>query len=188
MENRIIAKSECSKNMLIIFRLVPIVVGIFSISTCVYWESAFRGDGGFYASLIIGALLIGFGVYFLFKGWQQGIYVTEKNVYGTTVWGKRVDIPLDSVSAVSLTGIFSGVSVASSSGRISFLFVENKDEIFTTISNLIQNRQGNKVQSVTPSVERQTAADEIKQFKELLDSGIITQEEFDTKKKEILGL
>ncbi len=31
-------------------------------------------------------------------------------------------------------------------------------------------------------------ADEIKKFKELLDSGIITQEEFDAKKKQLLGL
>ncbi len=32
------------------------------------------------------------------------------------------------------------------------------------------------------------AADEIKKFKELLDSGAITQEEFNLKKKQILGL
>lgn len=31
-------------------------------------------------------------------------------------------------------------------------------------------------------------ADELKKFKELLDSGVITQEEFDTKKKQLLGL
>lgn len=31
-------------------------------------------------------------------------------------------------------------------------------------------------------------ADEIKKYKELLDSGIITQEEFDAKKKQLLGL
>ena len=33
-----------------------------------------------------------------------------------------------------------------------------------------------------------SAAEQIKQFKELLDSGIITQEEFDAKKKQLLGL
>ena len=31
-------------------------------------------------------------------------------------------------------------------------------------------------------------AEELKQFKELLDMGIITQEEFDAKKKQLLGL
>ena len=33
-----------------------------------------------------------------------------------------------------------------------------------------------------------SAADELKKFKELLDSGVITQEEFDEKKKQLLGL
>ena len=33
-----------------------------------------------------------------------------------------------------------------------------------------------------------SAADELKKFKELLDTGIITQEEFDSKKKELLGI
>ena len=33
-----------------------------------------------------------------------------------------------------------------------------------------------------------STADELKKFKELLDSGIITQEEFDAKKKQLLGL
>lgn len=40
----------------------------------------------------------------------------------------------------------------------------------------------------TPQVASSSAADEIKKFKELLDSCIITQEEFDAKKKQLLGL
>jgi hypothetical protein len=37
-------------------------------------------------------------------------------------------------------------------------------------------------------VQAYSPADEIKKFKELLDMGAITQEEFDAKKKQILGL
>lgn len=37
-------------------------------------------------------------------------------------------------------------------------------------------------------VQQASAADELKKFKELLDIGVITQEEFDSKKKELLGL
>ena len=33
-----------------------------------------------------------------------------------------------------------------------------------------------------------SSADEIKKFKDLLDSGVITQEEFNAKKKQLLGL
>lgn len=37
-------------------------------------------------------------------------------------------------------------------------------------------------------VQEVSSADEIKKFKELLDQGIISQEEFDAKKKQLLGL
>ena len=33
-----------------------------------------------------------------------------------------------------------------------------------------------------------SAADELKKYKELVDEGVITQEEFDEKKKQLLGL
>lgn len=46
-----------------------------------------------------------------------------------------------------------------------------------------QLNNGGVTQNVTISV-----ADELKQFKELLDMGVITQEEFDAKKKQLLGL
>ena len=39
-----------------------------------------------------------------------------------------------------------------------------------------------------PSNAGQSAADELKKYKDLLESGTITQEEFDAKKKQILGL
>lgn len=38
-----------------------------------------------------------------------------------------------------------------------------------------------------PAVQTETV-DALKQYKDLLDSGVITQEEFDAKKKQILGL
>ncbi len=37
-------------------------------------------------------------------------------------------------------------------------------------------------------VQQKSAADEILKFKQLLDAGIITQDEFEAKKKELLGL
>ena len=43
----------------------------------------------------------------------------------------------------------------------------------------------NKSESTTNSV---STADELKKFKDLLDNGVITQEEFDAKKKQLLGL
>ena len=39
-----------------------------------------------------------------------------------------------------------------------------------------------------PSVQKDNKFDEVKKYKELLDSGIITEEEFNKKKTELLGL
>ncbi len=55
-----------------------------------------------------------------------------------------------------------------------------KDYIEGIIINRSKN-QGTVVQQVSP-------AEELKKFKELLDMGAISQEEFDAKKKQILGL
>lgn len=116
------------------------------------------------------------------------LIVTNKRVYGKTVFGRRVDLPLDSISAVG-TGIMKSIAVTSASGAIKFSLIENKDSVHKAISDLLIERQ--EKQPVAPVVKQEIAksdADELKKYKDLLDSGIITQEEFDTKKKQILGL
>ncbi|MBO5122330.1 MAG: SHOCT domain-containing protein [Oscillospiraceae bacterium] len=42
--------------------------------------------------------------------------------------------------------------------------------------------------SATTIIQAASSADELKKYKELLDSGVITQEEFDAKKKQLMGL
>ena len=37
-------------------------------------------------------------------------------------------------------------------------------------------------------IQQASAADELKKFKDLLDMGVISQDEFDAKKKQLLGL
>ena len=115
------------------------------------------------------------------------ITVTDKRVYGTDVASKRVDLPLDSISAVG-TSSFSGLAVSTASGSLKFTMLKNRDELHETISNLLVLRQ-DKVASATIKPEiPQSNADELKKYKDLLDSGIITQEEFDAKKKQLLGM
>lgn len=57
--------------------------------------------------------------------------------------------------------------------------------VFFITDKSIQNKVINS--SIAP-VQANNKFDEVRKFKELLDSGIITQEEFNTKKKELLGL
>ena len=119
------------------------------------------------------------------------IVVTDKRVYGRASFGRRVDLPFDLISAVSTSSLLKGVTVSTSSGKIAFVGLSNAFEIYKSISNLLIERQIKQETNNTNTIKHeipQNNADELKKYKELLDSGVITQEEFDAKKKQLLGL
>lgn len=197
MEEKILIKGEKNTNQ-ILFAFVPsvvlFVIGLIlmELATVVFSQShrydvAWELCGNLSVFLFVlsaGALAV--GAVFAF-GWSRSEFtVTNQRVCGIAAFGKRVDLPLDSVSAVG-TSFLNGIDVGTSSGRLRFKFMKNNAEIHTALSKLIVERQKNNNQA---TVQRNVAsnADEVKKFKELLDSGIITQEEFDKKKKQLLGL
>ena len=97
-------------------------------------------------------------------------------------------MPIDSISAVGSCWP-NGIAIATSSGRISFLMIKNRDEIHKCVSDLLIERQSKPTSTTTIKQEiPQSNADELKKYKELFDGGIITQEEFNAKKKQLLGL
>lgn len=111
------------------------------------------------------------------------ITITDRRVCGKTCFGRSVDLPIDSISAVG-SSLFNGIAVSTSSGKVSFLFIEDSKGIRELLCQLLIDRQ-EKQQSVTLAA---STPDELKKYKELLDGGIITQEEFDAKKKQLLNL
>lgn len=70
----------------------------------------------------------------------------------------------------------SNVSIQPMSG-VNYVPVDNQSNV-----NIQQVRQG------LPAQVTFSPAEELKKFKELVDMGVITQEEFDKKKKDLLGL
>lgn len=147
------------------------------------------------------------GIVFALITWKISSYkmtVTDMRIFGKTSFGRRVDLPLDSISAIG-TSVFKGIAVATSSGKIKFAFIKNRDEIHKVISDLLIERQNSSIkQAAKPAFQpvpnsfanipavavngTVNGTEEIKKYKELLDNGIITQEEFDAKKKQLLGL
>ena len=130
--------------------------------------------------------LIAFQIY---KGWSKiELTVSDKRVYGCAAFGKRVDLPLDAISAVG-TGAFHSIAITTASGAVKFFMMDNCEEIHSTVSKLLVDRQNKPIASLNIKQEvPQSNADELRKYKELLDMGIITQEEFDAKKKQLLGL
>ena len=124
-------------------------------------------------------------IYLWLKSYE--LTITDKRAYGFAAFGKRVDLPVDSITAIGL-GWLKSIKITTASGRISFLLIKNRDEMYETISKLIVERQNKETKTETVVKQETSNADEIKKYKDLLDSGVITQEEFDAKKKQLLGL
>ena len=70
------------------------------------------------------------------------IVVTDKRISGRDAFGRRVDLPLDSVTSVATTSFFTnGISVSTASGKITFLYLARKDRIASKIRRLLIDRQ-----------------------------------------------
>ena len=140
--------------------------------------------------------VLGFGVFaknllFLLVTAKNVLTVTETTIRGIAKPGKNIEIPVDKITSISESKKTSAVIVATASGKQSFHWLENYEQICKEIQNLIaeqKSKMNTPVQTTIMQEVPQSNADELKKFKELLDSGVISQEEFDAKKKQLLGL
>ena len=144
----------------------------------------FSVSEGFHPALIVVPILGGVFIFSLLTylyARKMHIVVSNKRVYGESVFGRKVDLPIDSISAIGKKW-FKGIGVATSAGKIVFFGFKNRDEIYETVSNLLVKRQSSN-QAMNTS---QSSADELSKYKKLLDDGVISQEEFNEKKKQLL--
>lgn len=104
------------------------------------------------------------------KSWGEIITVRiEPSDNGTTVM---------QVISAPKTGIMFGGGMDMGKNR------ENINKIATAITNWLKNNRN----EITPQNEKTDCFGQVKKLKELLDIGAITQEEFDLKKNQLLGL
>ena len=134
------------------------------------------------------------------RAWCRRLSLTlhEDRVTGT--YGKfstkSLSLPIEQLSSVSVIESFldkvrSGktISIRSASGVIAFPFVQNADEFAQKSLEAINKYKGERrIAPAAAPVASASNADELKKYKDLLDSGVITEEEFNAKKKQILGL
>ena len=120
---------------------------------------------------------------FYFLARNMELIITDKRVYGKSSFGNRVDLPVDSISSISKNMLY-GITVSTSSGKINWYMLANKEKVYSVLENIIIDRQ----KKTTNKKISSSAADELKKYKELLDDGAITKEEYNKKKKELLKL
>lgn len=184
MEEKVLITGEKNKK----FRKIIIICGIviYLIAILIDFLASSLDEDYIYmvCSVIamIGIIFTATGIITIFI--KAELVVTDKRVYGKTGFCKRVDLPIDLVSAVGTSWLW-GIDIGTSSGRIHFKLMNNKDEIHSVLSKLLMERQQEKI---TANIQTASNADELKKYKDLLDNGAITQSEFDEKKKQLLSL
>ena len=119
---------------------------------------------------------------------------TERIIYGCKgmLWTTVKSVNLDDCRDVESDtfGIFKGTIKINTRTEV-VKFETKKSETIRLaglIEGIIKEVVDNKKAPAAQVINQVSAADELKKFKELLDSGLITQEEFDAKKKQLLGL
>ena len=85
-------------------------------------------------------------------------------------------------------GSRSGNSSGAYSSENAIAFTKKDLDKMREIYNYIDGKIREYKNKGNGTVQQLSPADELKKFKELLDTGILTQEEFDAKKKELLGI
>lgn len=158
-----------------------------------YFSELFdMGIDGYMYMLIAGVIAIIVGLIIKFNTEKCEITVTNSRIFGKLAHSKEVSIALNQVTGLHSCA-FDGVSVASIGNVSDFYCIANCEEVMKAISYLLANpqRAGNsptQMSIASASSISNNEVEQLKRFKDLLDSDVITQEEFDAKKKEVLGL
>lgn len=183
---------------------------IFSFPFC-FFMSIFDPDGGLtilgILFLILPLLVILIISKFILKDLakRSSLELTETGINGRlkkVFSDKTIDLPIRQVNSISVQRsamdyIFSGggkrVAIQTSSGRICFHCVQNADEFVSAALAQIENMsrgtspaQAAPVPAPQESDSTQNAIEQIKQLKELKDSGLLTEEEYEEKRKKLL--
>lgn len=135
--------------------------------------------------IMLGVVVLVVGIIMKYTTEKCEITVTNEAVIGFRPYRPKVSIPLNQITAINRSA-FKGISISSIGNITNFYCFENREEIIKAISYLLANAQPSH--SYSAAEENNGDADRLKQLKKLLDAGVLTQEEFEFKKKEILGL
>ena len=190
---KVLIKGEFSRLGLSTQSLIFFSLAIVTLITCFIVATAYGGspawafegiEYGYYLFFIGIVVFIILGFVYLTK--IRELTVTNYRVTGVTASGKRVDLPVSKISAVGTAEFFERVTISTASGVITFHGVLNRDAVLSVISDLLLKQQSETMAEKPKAAE--SVADEIKKMKELLDQGIISESEFENKKKQLLGL
>lgn len=116
----------------------------------------------------------------------------DRSLLGLAMSGGVLSISMDRIYTVGTQPLMVCVNTNGDEDLNFGAYSENvRDNIAKQVKTIVDEYKQTSVTRLTPVqnvVYQKSPAEQIKEYKDLLDSGIITQDEFDAKKKELLGL
>lgn len=191
MENKILVKGIFDKKNAFFTGLIRgFIGGVVCCALCLLLASFidfFDDPVVFLTWSVIFGIVIPLVCAFQGMNMKRELTITEKELVAT-VGNNVFECPLDSITSYAFGGAH--LIIQAPPRKFSIESLKNHEEISTVLNDLFNQRKVGPVYAVKPatSVSNYGNADELKKYKELLDSGVITQEEFDAKKKQLLGL
>lgn len=114
---------------------------------------------------------------------KQEVYIENDTVYYKKGNKKSLEVPVSRISLVKKSP-YKAVKINSPGAKIRVSMLENQVDIINVLTDMRKNVE---TKTVSEPKDNNSYA-QLSELKDLLDSGVITQEEFDAKKKELLGL
>ncbi len=122
----------------------------------------------------------------------QGFFKGDKTIYINQITGIQVKpgtLWTNGYIQITVPG-----GIESKKGLLDDATLDENTVAFTSKDNELVNQIKSKIEELMSQqrmghiINQSSPADEIRKYKELLDDGVITQEEFEQKKKQLLGL
>lgn len=119
---------------------------------------------------------------------KRVIFLNKNMFFG----GDSTDIPLNMINSVQLSTHLILADIAITNGANTVILNQLDKEAARILAKTIKQEslkfQQKLLQPTSATIKTTDPADEIRKFKKLADDGIITQDEFEAKKKQLLGL
>lgn len=179
---------------------------IFGMDVLVGWDGEFPHISGTFPWIaclipaVLAILMISWRISYKTMIKHCSLQLTNDGVNGNRKYflsNKHLKLPIEKVDSISIEStlldkLLGGQTVAirSASGLIRFLCVRNAEEFVDKTLFAIKSYKENS-KAVSENKQQSSVDDElakIVKLKEMLNSGIITQEEFDAKKTQLLNL
>lgn len=154
-----------------------------------YFTGEFFSVRLLYGYILIISIIV-FIIALIMKKTTEGgeLTVTESRAYGKVGGGAAVDIPINQITRIA--PLPNGAEIFTIVGGNKFPLLKNKNDVLNAIQFLLSSihRGASQTETNISATANYSEAGALKQLKELLDSGVISQEDYNAKKKKILGL